>query len=238
MLEALDISDKVAVVTGGGSGLGREAAKLFAKNGADVVVAGRRVAPIEETANLVEAAGRKALAISTDVTDSSQVNNLIDRTVSEFGKIDILVNNAGVSGADDSSKQVWEITDEAWRRGIDGDLSGSFYCARAAGKYMVEANYGKIVNISSGFGYGAMRGLVMYSVAKAGVIHLTRVLAMQRDGFVKSRGCLTVFLVETTMALVEDNAVFLIWGIPDETIGGYADNCHFRCDFGGVWRQC
>ena len=130
MLEALDVSDKVAVVTGGGSGLGREAAKLFAKGGANVVVVGRRVAPIEETAGMVEAAGSKALAISTDVTDSSQVNNLIDRTVSEFGKIDILVNNAGVSGADDSSKQVCEITDEAWRRGIDGDLSGSFYCAR------------------------------------------------------------------------------------------------------------
>ncbi|MFQ5872761.1 MAG: SDR family NAD(P)-dependent oxidoreductase [Dehalococcoidia bacterium] len=179
MLEALDLSGKVAIVTGGGSGLGKEAAKILAKSGADLAVAGRRSAPIEETAAEIEALGRKALTIPTDVTDSSQVNRLVDRVVEEFGQIDILVNNAGISGADDYSKAVWEISDDDWRRGIDGDLTGTFYCSRAAGRHMVERSYGKIVNVSSGFGFGAMRGLIMYSVAKAGVIHLTRVLAMQ-----------------------------------------------------------
>ena len=179
MLEALDISGKIAIVTGGGTGLGKEVAKHFARAGADLVLAGRREGPIRETAREVQALGRRALAIPTDVTDSSQVNRLVEQAIAEFGQIDILVNNAGMSGADDESKAVWEISDELWHRGIDGDLTGTFYCSRAVGKHMVERNYGKIVSVSSGFGLGTMRGLVMYSVAKAGVIQLTSVLAMQ-----------------------------------------------------------
>jgi len=177
--QAYDFSSKVALVTGGGSGLGKEIATALARVGADVVVAGRRFGPIQETSDEIAALGRRSIAMSTDVTDSAQVNRLIDGTVSEFGRIDILINNAGISGADDPQKAVWEITDEDWDNGIKGDLTGSFYCARAAGKYMADQRYGKIVNVSSGFGYGTIRGQVMYGVAKAGVIQLTRVLAMQ-----------------------------------------------------------
>ena len=152
MWKTLDLRGKVEIVTGGGTGLGREVARGLAALGADVAVAGRRLGPIEETAREVEAAGRRSLAISTDVIDSTQVNNLIDRTISELGRIDILINNAGIAGADDPTKAVWEISDEAWQRGIDGDLTGSFYCARAAGKHMVGRGSGKTVNASSGFG--------------------------------------------------------------------------------------
>ncbi|MEE9198335.1 MAG: SDR family NAD(P)-dependent oxidoreductase [Dehalococcoidia bacterium] len=178
MLEALDLSGKVAIVTGGGTGLGREVALRFANAGADLVLAGRREGPIRETAEEVQALGKRALAISTDVADSSQVDRLMGQAMAEFGQIDILINNAGSSDADDYSRPIWEISDEDWRSGIDTNLSGAFYCSRALGQHMTERGYGKIVNISSGFGFGTMRGLVMYSVAKAGLIQLTRVLAM------------------------------------------------------------
>ena len=150
MTDAYDFSGRVALVTGGGSGLGREVAVALAKLGADVVAAGRRPGPIQETVDTILANGGRAIAVSTDVTDSKKVDSLVERTVSEFGRIDILVNNAGISGADDPEKAVWEITDEVWHRGIDGELTGSFFCARAAGKHMVGQRYGKIINVSSG----------------------------------------------------------------------------------------
>ena len=140
----------------------------LAKLGADVVAAGRRPGPIQETVDTILNAGGRAIAVSTDVTDSQKVDSLVERTVSEFGRIDILVNNAGISGADDPEKAVWDITDEVWHRGIDGELTGSFFCARAAGKHMVGQQYGKIVNVSSGFGYGTQRGQVMYGGRQGG----------------------------------------------------------------------
>ena len=105
MTDPYDLSGKVALVTGGGSGLGREVAIGLGKLGASVVVAGRRPGPIQETVEAIHATGHRALAVPTDVTDSSQVNALVDRTVSHFGRIDILINNAGISGADDPRKQ-------------------------------------------------------------------------------------------------------------------------------------
>ena len=129
-----DFSGRVALVTGGGSGLGREVAIGLGKLGASVVVAGRRPDPLQETVDAIHATGHRALAVPTDVTDSSQVNALVDRTVSHFGRIDILINNAGISGADDPEKAVWEISDEVWHRGIDGELTGSLLLRPCRGK--------------------------------------------------------------------------------------------------------
>ena len=177
MLESLSLDGKVVIVTGGGTGLGRAAVIALARAGADLVIAARRRGPINEAASEVTALGRNALAIPTDVTDSSQVDQMVARALERFGKVDVLINNAG--GTTDSvHAPIWEITDEQWRIGIDTNLTGAFYCARAVSRHMVDRGEGKIINVSSGFGLRGARDLYMYSCGKGGVVQLTRSLAM------------------------------------------------------------
>jgi NAD(P)-dependent dehydrogenase (short-subunit alcohol dehydrogenase family) len=171
------LKGKVVAITGGGTGLGKTMALAMANEGADVVVAARRTNAIEQTAAEARELGSRALAISTDVTDSKQCDNLIERTIAEMGGLDVLVNNAGIVRGQ-VPKPLWEIPDEEWHQGIDTNLSGTFFCCRRALKHFVEQNRGKIINIASGNGMRGQRGDYMYGTAKAGVINLGRVLAM------------------------------------------------------------
>lgn len=171
------LKGKVAIITGGGTGLGRAMARALAREGADVVVTARRMGPLEEAAREVRELGGRALAISTDVTDSQQVNRMVERALAEMGRIDILINNAGIVRGE-RSKPIWDITDEEWRRGIDTNLSGAFYTCRAVGKHLVAQKSGKVVNVASGYGLRGGRDNYMYCCAKGGVIQLTRTLAL------------------------------------------------------------
>lgn len=171
------LTGKVAVITGGGTGLGRAMALALAAEGANIVVAGRRVNLLEETCNQVKGFGVKTMFIPTNVTDPLQVNRLIQQTVDDMGCIDILINNAGVV-REEQRKPVWDITDEEWRLGIDTNLSGAFYCCRAVSKHFVDTKHGKIINVASGSGLRAIRDDFMYACAKGGVIQLTRALAI------------------------------------------------------------
>ena len=130
MLEKLTLLNKTVVITGGGTGLGREMCLAMARAGADLVIAARRLEPIEEVSHLVRDLGRKSLAISTDATNTSDIKALFDTVLTEFGKVDVLFNNAGIV-REDSAKPIWEISDESWKIGIDVNLSTAFYCSRA-----------------------------------------------------------------------------------------------------------
>ena len=204
MLESLSLDGSTAIVTGGGTGLGREMAFALARAGAAVVVAGRRPGPIEDTAATIVEAGGRGLAVQTDVTVSSQVNRLIELALEEVDTVDVLINNAGMVG-DQGGVPIWEITDQDWRTVVDANLTGAFYCSRAVAKHMVERGEGKIINVSSGFGLRGGCDNYMYASAKGGVVQLTRALATSLGRYGVTSNCLVpgMFPTEGTEASQE-----------------------------------
>jgi len=189
ILDSLKLDGKVAIITGAGSGLGRAMAVKLAETGADIVAAARTQSQLDETAEAVRKTGRKCLIVPTDVTVSAQVNALAAATIQQFGKIDILVNNAG--GGDGAlGKQLPEITDDEWRRGIDTNLSSQFYGCRAVIPQMVKQNRGKIINIASGYGLRGGKHNFMYACAKGGTIQLTRSMALTYAQFNIQTNCI------------------------------------------------
>jgi NAD(P)-dependent dehydrogenase (short-subunit alcohol dehydrogenase family) len=197
------LEDQVIIITGGGTGLGRSMAFRLAEEGADVVVAARRVPPLEETAAGVRERGGKALVVPTDVTDSAQVNRLIEKTLAEMGKIDVLINNAGIVRGE-RAKSMWEISDQDWRIGIEVNLSGAFYCSRAISKYFADRKSGKIILLASGEGFRGQRNSFMYNTAKAGVVNLTRVMALTLAEYNVRVNCIVPGFVDTYDSQPED----------------------------------
>ena len=196
VLNKLSLDGKSVVVTGGGTGLGREMVLALARAGADVAIAARRREPIEEVADLVRDLDRKVLAVSTDVTDSQQVDHMVQAALDEFGKIDVLVNNAGIVRGQ-GGVPIWEISDEEWRAGIDVNLTGAFYCSRAVAKHMVERGQGKIINVASGFGLRGGRDNYMYGCGKGGTVQLTRVLATSLGRYGVTSTCIVPGFIPT-----------------------------------------
>ena len=177
MLENLNLDGKTAIVTGGSTGLGLAMVRALARAGSDIAIASRRLAPLEKAAQEVRDHGRRALAIATDVSDSSQVNDMVAAVLEEFGKIDVLVNNAGRT-SENAQLPIWDISDEEWRSGLEVNLSGAFFCARAVSRHMVDRGHGKIINVASGFGMRGGRDIYAYACSKGGMIQLTRTLAI------------------------------------------------------------
>ena len=196
MLEALSLNGKTVVITGGGTGLGKEMTLAMARAGADLVIAARRLAPIEEVAQQVRAIGRRAEAVPTDATDTESVRLLFEHVIKEFGKVDILFNNAGIV-REDGPKPIWEITDDSWRIGIDVNLSTAFYCSRAISKHMADRGSGKIVNVSSGYGFRGGRDNYMYAAGKGGIVNLTRAMATSLGKYGITTNCIVPGFIPT-----------------------------------------
>ncbi len=196
MLERLSLDNKTIIITGGGTGLGRAMVRALAKAGADLVIAARRTGPIEEAAEEVRSLGRRSLAISTDVSDSSQVNRMVQLTLEEFGKVDVLINNAGLVRTHGPTP-IWDITDEDWRLGIDVNLTSAFYCSRAVAKHMVDRGQGKIINIASGYGIRGGRDNYIYTASKGGMVQLTRTIATSLGRYGVTCNCMLPGFIPT-----------------------------------------
>jgi NAD(P)-dependent dehydrogenase (short-subunit alcohol dehydrogenase family) len=162
------LDGRVAIITGGGTGIGRGAALVLAEHGADIVLAARRPEPLESTAKEIEALGRRALAVPTDVTIPAQCQRLVDITLEELGRVDVLVNNAG--GARTGSLMKW--TEDEWHRVVALNLGSVWFLSRAAARPMLAQGKGSIVNISSGASLLAMPQAAPYGAAKAAVNNL------------------------------------------------------------------
>jgi NAD(P)-dependent dehydrogenase (short-subunit alcohol dehydrogenase family) len=179
------LKDKVAIVTGGGGGLGEGIALCFAREGADVVISDVKLELAEKVAAQARERGRRSLAVATDVRSVSQVEQLVERTVAEMGALDILVCSHGVSGMThrehhpDEPVTLEGITEDDWDFTLDVNLKGVFLCNRAVTPHFKKQNSGKIINISSVGGRKGNPTLLAYSTSKAGVIALSQAVAQQ-----------------------------------------------------------
>lgn len=192
-----DLTGRVAIVTGGGTGIGAATARLLAENGADVVIAGRRAEPLERTAGEIrEATGRRCLAIAADARDPEQIQALVDRTVQTFGRIDILVNNAG--GA--THAPLAKMPFETWQKDVSLNLHAAFLCSQAALPHLKESGHGAIVNISSLAGVHGTLGVGAYSSAKSGLQMYTRVASAEWGPHGVRVNCVAPGMIATELA--------------------------------------
>lgn len=171
----MKLKDKVAIVTGGGTGIGRATACAFASEGARVVVAARTLSRLEEVVEEIKSGGGQAKAIQTDISDEKQVQQMVAQTLNDYGQIDILVNNSAVA----NGAPVVDMVLDDWNEVLTVNLTGTMLCSREALKTMIPRKSGSIVNISSVAGMYGVPGLGAYSASKWGVIGFTQTLAIE-----------------------------------------------------------
>jgi NAD(P)-dependent dehydrogenase (short-subunit alcohol dehydrogenase family) len=174
-MNPMKFDNKVAIITGGGSGIGQAASELFARQGAGVVVADFDAAKADQVADNINASGAKALAVEVDVSKAGMVADMVQQTLDYFGGIDILFNNAGILVAG----SVLDLTEEDWNRVINVNLSGVYLCSKAVLPHMIQRGKGSIINASSSTGaHDAIENTAAYVASKGGVAMLTKAMAL------------------------------------------------------------
>ena len=174
-VQMFSLEGRVALVTGAGRGIGRALALGLADAGGGRGLPGADGTEVEAAAEEIRAKGRRALAVTADVTSREQVAGAVEAALGQFGKIDILVNNAGIN----IRKPALEVAEADWDRVVQTNLKGPFLVAQTVGRHMCEMGYGRIINVASVGGAVALRTGVAYGASKAGLLHMTRILAME-----------------------------------------------------------
>lgn len=175
MQDLFDLTGKVAIVTGTSRGLGQYFARALAGAGADLVITSRKLSNLTEFKEEIESLGRKALPVQLDVLSQSDIENMVQTVMAEYGKIDILVNNAGLN----IRNPVTEFSWQDWDTVLNTNLKGSFFCAKAVGKEMIKRRYGRIINVGSCTCVFGMEGIAPYTASRGGVLQMTRSLAAE-----------------------------------------------------------
>jgi NAD(P)-dependent dehydrogenase (short-subunit alcohol dehydrogenase family) len=193
-----DLTGRVAIITGGGTGIGAATARLLAQHGADIVIASRTADELEKTAaSIREATGRRCLAVPTDVKEEDQVVRMVQRTVDDFGRIDILINNAGGTRMGPLSG----LTTKAWDSSFALNARSAYFCTREVGRHLVAQRSGAIVNVSSGAGINGVKGGAHYASSKAALQMFTKVTAAEWGRHGIRVNCVAVGLVSSERAV-------------------------------------
>lgn len=222
------LKEKVAVITGGSRGIGRAICQEFAKNGANVVInyAGREKEALE-TEEICKKLGVKTLVIKADVSNSSDVAEMIAKTIETFGRVDILVNNAGIT----KDNLLMRMTEQDFDDVIDINLKGTFLCMKEVYRIMMKQKYGKIVNISSVVGVMGNAGQMNYSASKAGIIGMTKTMAKELSARGVNVNAVAPGFIKTEMTeeLGEENLKKASEAIPLKRLGESEDIAKAVC---------
>jgi NAD(P)-dependent dehydrogenase (short-subunit alcohol dehydrogenase family) len=173
-MDEIRLEGSVAVVTGGGRGIGRGIAERLAAAGADLVVTGRNPEALDATQSAIERLGRRCVTVRADVRDAQAGRRIVDRAVSSFGRLDILINNAGIN----HRTAALDVTEAEWDEVLDTNLKAVFFCAQAAARVMLPAGRGAIVNLASTMSFVALPNRATYCASKGAVATLTKQLAI------------------------------------------------------------